>query len=279
MERTLLSVTQSCFFTKDALSAGFVCRWLEQHAPRIILPLHRYCVHTITTVYRRFENEVNHLENFPNDDVAGKASTSQRPSNADDSDDAITIVAGQQKISLELATPVLDNVKSPFSSCAQAAPSHRSKDLMPLSQAWLLAGSLPALYTRPQQSSVHKSDQQQSKGSAQQPKQELEHSNSSIGLRSLNNNLPNTTNAVSNTFMNRLLSLVPSHWTLLYDSNQHGVGSNRFLHHVLGYRGPTLSLIHSDGDEVFCIAAAGEWRDTHLYTGDKDCQIMQLLPK
>lgn len=265
MERTLLAVTQSCFFTKDALSAGFVCRWLELHCPRLILPLHRYCVHTITTVYRRFESEQSNIENF-----AIEASNQTK-----EDDTGITIVAGRQKIALELATPVLDNVKSPFGR--GIIEQERSPHLMPLSQAWLLAGSLPALYTRPQQTVIHRPDHQQSK--EQQSSNEPEQANSTIGLKSTNGNLPGSTANASNTFMNRLLSIVPSHWALLYDSQQHGVGSNRFLHHVLGYRGPTLILLHSKADELFCIAAPGEWRETHLYTGDKECQIMQLLPK
>lgn len=76
-----------------------------------------------------------------------------------------------------------------------------------------------------------------------------------------------------------LMSTIPTHWSLLYDSQQHGVGSNRFLHHVIGYKGPTLVLLHSETDEVFCLCSPSEWRETHLYTGDKDCHIIQLLPK
>lgn len=76
-----------------------------------------------------------------------------------------------------------------------------------------------------------------------------------------------------------LMSTIPAHWSLLYDSRVHGVGANRFLHHVIGYKGPTLVLLHSESGEVFCLASPAEWRETHLYTGDKDCHIIQLLPK
>lgn len=76
-----------------------------------------------------------------------------------------------------------------------------------------------------------------------------------------------------------LMSTIPAHWSLLYDSRAHGVGANRFLHHVIGYKGPTLVLLHSESGEVFCLASPSEWRETHLYTGDKDCHIIQLLPK
>lgn len=254
MERTISAVTQSCFFTKDALSVGFVCRWLEEHCPRLILPVHRFCVHTITTVYRGLDRETRVEPSTANTNIT-----------SNDDDEGITIVAGRQKMALELATPVLDNINNPFESAS--GEKRRSPQLMPLSQAWLLAGALPAVYTRPQQSVIQRQDStkrnQQSQG------------NTTNGSKVTTGS---TTNA-STAFMSRLLSIVPSHWTLLYDSQQHGVGSNRFLHHVLGYRGPTLCLLHSKTDELFCIAAPGEWRETHLYTGDKECQVMQLLPK
>lgn len=263
----MLAVTQSCFFTKDALSVGFVCRWLEQNCPRLILPLHRYCVHTITTVYRRFETDPLPLGNLPN----------QTENATNDEDTGITIVAGQQqKSALELATPVLDNINNPFESTS--GQKRRSPHLMPLSQAWLLAGALPAIYTRPQQTVVPRTDHQQQRNHSELSPSSPTSQPSTAGLKSSVNGSLGGSNA-STTFMNRLLSIVPSHWTLLYDSQQHGVGSNRFLHHVLGYRGPTLILLHSKTDELFCIAAPGEWRETHLYTGEKECQIMQLLPK
>lgn len=75
------------------------------------------------------------------------------------------------------------------------------------------------------------------------------------------------------------MSTIPAHWAMLYDSRIHGVGANRFLHHVIGYKGPTLVMLHSESGEVFCLASPSEWRETHLYTGDKDCHIIQLLPK
>lgn len=119
--------------------------------------------------------------------------------------------------------------------------------LMPVSQAWLLASALPELYAKPQP--------------VQSP------------TTSTNGGLAST------AFMAKMLAVVPSHWTLLYDSQMHGVGANRFLHHVLGYKGPTLVLLKAENEQVFCIAAPGEWKETHLYTGDKNCCIIQVLPK
>lgn len=193
---------ESCFCSKNTLNPGFVCRWLEQNCPRLVLPVHRFCLHTLTTAYR------------------GRMEQSEAT------------------LSLELATPVLDNA-NPYDVIHQP--------MMPVSLAWVLAGALPPLYAKPQP---------------------IQSSPSSSG-----NNLAST------TFMAKILSMVPAHWTLLYDSRQHGVGSNRFLHHVLGYKGPTLSLLRASNAHVYCVAAPSEWRETHMYTGDKECCLIQLLPK
>lgn len=55
LERTLGSVTAAAFFSAPAggvLSVGFVCRWLEQNCAQLVPPVHRFCVHRLTTAYR-----------------------------------------------------------------------------------------------------------------------------------------------------------------------------------------------------------------------------------
>lgn len=225
LDRTLNSVVKSIFFSQkdqDSLSLGFVSRWFEQNAIRIILLVHKYCVHTLTTAYRGLEQS----DGFDNSS------------------------------GLELSTPILD-IKNPFPSSSDPSPSatstsdahsHRIDDsLMPLSQAWLLAGTLPPLYSRPQAASSPGANKSSSSAAVQ-------------------------------IFKNKL-AMIPSHWTLLYDSDDHGVGANRFLHHVLGYRGPTLVLLHTKDDQTFLIASPNEWKETHLYTGSEGCCVIQLLPK
>lgn len=118
--------------------------------------------------------------------------------------------------------------------------------LMPISEAWILSTALPCLYTRPQQ--------------VQSP----------AGSGS---------NLASAAFMNKMLSMVPSHWTLLYNSQNDGVGANRFMHHVLGYKGPNLTLLRAENDQLFCLASSTEWRETHVYIGGEDSCVIQLLPK
>lgn len=116
---------------------------------------------------------------------------------------------------------------------------------MPVSQAWLLASALNPLYSRPQS---------------------IPNNGSSAFLS-------------SHAFLAKLLCTVPSHWILLYNSDLHGQGTNRFLHHVLGYRGPTLTILRAEEGNVYCIACPCEWRETHLYWGTEECAIFQLLPK
>lgn len=79
-------------------------------------------------------------------------------------------------------------------------------------------------------------------------------------------------------------STCPSHWTLLYNSDQHGTGTNRFLHHVLGYKGPTILLIRAAGmaenetGTIYCLCSAVEWKETHLYWGDEDSCVIEMFP-
>lgn len=83
----------------------------------------------------------------------------------------------------------------------------------------------------------------------------------------------------SMSFLTKLLFAVPSHWLILYDSNEMGLAANRFLHHVLAYKGPTLILIKANDDSLFCVASPCEWKESHLYWGGEDCAVVQLLPK
>nr|XP_049698855.1 uncharacterized protein LOC110378699 isoform X1 [Helicoverpa armigera]XP_049698856.1 uncharacterized protein LOC110378699 isoform X2 [Helicoverpa armigera] len=129
---------------------------------------------------------------------------------------------------LELGTPVLERGNWAAGSA-----------LLPVSVAWLLAGTAPALYSRPVAAP-------------------------SAGLASAQ-------------WLARLVCAVPSHWVPLYASRDHGLGANRFLHHTLAYRGPTLVLVQA-GTLVVVICAAAEWRETHQYWGSQDCALLQLMP-
>lgn len=217
IEDTLDCVIATCFF-QDILSIGFVSRWLEENCMRIILPIHRYVLHLLTTSYRSIQMNVE-----------------DKTSNG-----------------LELTTPVLE---------MQGKQFQNSKTLLSLSSAWLLAGTLPIIYARPQP------DQKVTKN---------ENENSLI---------PSTSALLpSQSFLTKVVAVLPSHWTLLYDTMEHGVGANRFLHHVLGYKGPTLTFLKARciKDEIlkiFCVASSTEWRETNLYVGGEDSCLVQLSPK
>ncbi|XP_053617797.1 uncharacterized protein LOC128679521 isoform X2 [Plodia interpunctella] len=198
IHKTLSAVVNGCFNNKDSHSVGFVVRWLEEHCPRLIFPVHRYCVHMLATRHRDIEA---HVES--SGDGAG----------------------------LELATPVLS--RSPW----QAASA-----LLPLSAAWLLAGAAPPLYSRPTAPTVAPGG----------------------GLASA-------------AWLARLVCAVPSHWTPLYSSRDHGIGANRFLHHTLAYRGPTVVML-AGGPLVLALCAPQEWRESHQYWGSGDCALVQLAP-
>ncbi|XP_008473651.1 uncharacterized protein LOC103510742 [Diaphorina citri] len=52
----------------------------------------------------------------------------------------------------------------------------------------------------------------------------------------------------------------------------------KFLHHVLSYKGPTLTFLRGENDNVFCVGATSEWHESHQYWGAQDCIILQILP-
>ncbi|XP_044764349.1 uncharacterized protein LOC123320921 isoform X2 [Coccinella septempunctata] len=148
---------------------------------------------------------------------------------------------------LELATPVLEKT-SPFAgnSTSLANGKNTPPYTLNMSLSWLLASALPPLYSMPQK--------------ANSPE------GSSNGLSSM-------------VFLSKMLSSIPSHWVLIYDSNQHGLGANRFLHHTLAYKGPTLVMLKTKEESVFCVACPDEWHESHQYWGREESALYQLLPK
>jgi hypothetical protein len=52
----------------------------------------------------------------------------------------------------------------------------------------------------------------------------------------------------------------------------------RFMHHVFGYRGPTLTFLRGQDEVQFCIAADSEWQESHQYWGGEECAVIQILP-
>lgn len=211
------------------------------------MPLHRFCVHTLTTVYRTIE------------EAEKAATTSQTPPTRTTNEVNPLLLALNKELrklneaAVERGTPEIVT--------GNTLPSTGGLGkLMSLSQSWLLAAALPNVFTRVQDRKLP---------ATPQPSDKLDNPDSTISA----------IDAAVTPPIPHLISTIPTHWSLLYDSQQHGVGSNRFLHHVIGYKGPTLVLLHSETDEIFCLASPSEWRETHLYTGTDDCHIIQILPK
>jgi hypothetical protein len=50
------------------------------------------------------------------------------------------------------------------------------------------------------------------------------------------------------------------------------------MHHVFGYRGPTLTFLRGQDGVQFCIAASCEWKESHQYWGGDECVLIQILP-
>ncbi|CAG5047470.1 unnamed protein product [Parnassius apollo] len=215
INKTLSAVINGCFNKKDSHSAGFVVRWLEEHCHRLIFPVHRYCVHMLATRHRDIEARVE-----SNGSGAG----------------------------LELSTPVLERGAWGGAGAGAAEGGGERAGaggaLLPVSAAWLLAGTAPQLYSRP----------------ARPPPVPHAGGGSAAAL-----------------WLARLVCAVPSHWVPLYASKEHGLGANRFLHHTLAYRGPTLVVVASD-EVTVVVASPQEWRETHQYWGGPDCALIQLYP-
>lgn len=118
IQKTLNTVVEACFHHKKYLSVQYVSHWLLAHCPRLLLPLHRFTVHRLATAHRSIESEGRGIPE--SEGVAG----------------------------LDLATPVLE--KPPPFGDGGGSSSHQSR-LLPMSRAWLLAGALPPLYSRPRE--------------------------------------------------------------------------------------------------------------------------------
>ncbi|XP_045119651.1 uncharacterized protein LOC123509425 [Portunus trituberculatus] len=112
---------------------------------------------------------------------------------------------------------------------------------------WLLTCSLPLLYTKPEKSKPHPS----------------------------NNLLLDP-----HVFIDKMvLAVSPTHWVPLYNSDEHGLSINRLQHHVFGYHGATLMFITTEGDNMFCVASDQEWRDSKHFWGGEHARCLHLTPE
>ncbi|XP_066599472.1 uncharacterized protein [Prorops nasuta] len=162
------------------------------------------------------------------------------------------VISGLHRFVIHVLTTAYRNDKAPVAKeqlslevDTPAAENSISQNGLPLSYIWILSSTLPVVYL---QGNI------------------------------VNKDIANVVIASSTG------NIVPRHWTLLYSSNEHGTGANRFLHHVLGYRGPTILFIRAESlnkdveRPTFCVCSAVEWRESHLYWGDEDSICVEIFP-
>lgn len=159
------------------------------------MPLHRFCVHTLTTVYRTIE------------EAEKSATTSQ----------------SQQTTGPNQVNPLLLALNQELRQLNEAAVEQRTPEiitgntlpvntgglgkLMSLSQSWLLAAALPNVFTRLQD--------RKAPSTLQPNTDKLDTSEASIASIA-------AIDAAATPSISHLMSTIPTHWSLLYDSQQHG---------------------------------------------------------
>ncbi|KAE8895904.1 hypothetical protein PF005_g180 [Phytophthora fragariae] len=65
----------------------------------------------------------------------------------------------------------------------------------------------------------------------------------------------------------------------LYTSAQDGLSFNRLSYHILGYSGPTLTVIRDTQGAVFGMFCDTEWKESSRYYGGNGCFLYRLAPE
>ncbi|KUF72812.1 TLD domain-containing protein 1 [Phytophthora nicotianae] len=65
----------------------------------------------------------------------------------------------------------------------------------------------------------------------------------------------------------------------LYTSAQDGLSFNRLSYHILGYSGPTLTIIRDTQGAVFGMFCDTEWKESSRYYGGNGCFLFRLAPE
>lgn len=162
------------------------------------MPLHRFCVHTLTTVYRTIETD------------GGTATTSQIQATASVASNplAIALTNELRKLNEEAAAAAAANAnanatanRSPDIITGNTLPSTSGLGhLLPLSESWLVAAALPSVFTRLQERKKPSLQKQQSE-SRMEP--------------GMDGNSVAITNAPATPPISHLMSTIPTHWSLL----------------------------------------------------------------
>ncbi|KAG1708386.1 hypothetical protein DVH05_025063 [Phytophthora capsici] len=65
----------------------------------------------------------------------------------------------------------------------------------------------------------------------------------------------------------------------LYTSAQDGLSFNRLSYHILGYSGPTLTVIRDTQGAVFGMFCDTEWKESSRYYGGNGCFLFRMTPE
>ncbi len=71
----------------------------------------------------------------------------------------------------------------------------------------------------------------------------------------------------------------PTHWNQLYNSDNDGLSLNRFEHHVMGYRGPTVTFFYAEDQRIFCLAVDQPWKESINFWGSPNTIILKISPE
>ena len=144
-------------------------------------------------------------------------------------------------------------------------------------QIWLLGCTLPLIFTRPQQQKLQNSPSVNGIV-MMDPHAFITRMVRTCFLRK-KNVLENNLQLIFWVINGQIASQNPTHWTLLYNSDNDGLSLNRFEHHVMGYRGPTVVFLRAEGNRVFCVAVDQSWKESIHFWGTSNTIVLQLSPE
>ncbi|XP_057370812.1 uncharacterized protein LOC130691834 [Daphnia carinata] len=243
-EEIIQMVITAMFHGKSSLSSKYVVHWVQENCPRVVTWMHRHLVHRLTVGFRILQqNREAKIEVEHDTDLATNIET------------PVLATTRRDSLSLFPCSPV-SPIGTEFSLQRQSDQSQADIEqvisetrLHPM-QIWLLGCTLPLVYTRPVPA--------------------LPSSPSINGIVLMD----------PHTFISRMLaSHSPSNWTTLYNSDNDGLSLNRFEHHVMGYRGPTVSFLYAEGDRIFCLAVDLAWKESIQFWGTPNTITVQLTPE
>lgn len=145
---------------------------------------------------------------------------------------------------------------TPLEAALGALDGGSSSSTLCLSVVWLLSCSLPSKYIVPPAG-----NQQPGGGTGR-----------AVGITAPDAFMPH--------FLVSKLHQIVEHnaWSLLYNSDQHGLSTNRFETYAFSYKGPSVTLITFDS-HIYVVGNDDEWRESLQRWGGDDCILLQILPR